>query len=183
MRRPFRSVPIARAISVCALLLAAGCRTPPQRSGGLHYEVREATAWTHAGAGRWTAAAAGGALSVDLHPSELRLEVRLENPSAGRLTVRLGPQTTRDPSAAIGELQHQRLDPARREGTTAFLPYLSMQAIEVEPGTAVTFWLDSPLGREPSIGQYFVLVVDVQGESRGHARLSLPLQATNVGSR
>jgi len=28
-----------------------------------------------------------------------------------------------------------------------------------------------------------VLVVDVQGEGRGHARLSLPLQATNVGSR
>src|SRR5262245_39631535 len=179
MRRPCREVPIARAVGVCALLLCAGCRTPPQRSG-LHYEVREASGWTRAAAGRWTAPAAGAALCVDLHPTELRLEVRLENPTPGRLTVRLGPQTTRDPDAAIGELQHQRLDPVRREGTTAFLPYLSMQAIEVEPGTVVTFFLDSPLGREPSIGQYFVLVVDVQGEGRGHARLLLPLQATNV---
>jgi hypothetical protein len=177
MRRPFRFVPTALAIGAGALL--ASCRTPPQRSA-LHYEARDATGWTRAGTGRWTAPAAGGALSVDLHPTELRLELRLENPTPGRLTVRLGPQTTRDPDAAIGELQHRRLDPARREGTTAFLPYLSMQAIDVEPGTAVTFWLDSPLGREPSIGQYFVLVVDVQGEGHAHARLMLPLQATNV---
>src|SRR5262245_50094051 len=116
MRCPSRSVPWrVVAVATCALLPLGACRTPPQRSA-LHYEARDPTGWASAGAGRWTAGAAGGALRVDLQADELRLEIRLENPTAGRLTVRLGPQTTRDPTAAIGELQNKRLDPAGREG-------------------------------------------------------------------
>ena len=49
----------------------------------------------------------------------------------------------------------------------------------VESGWRASFYLDSPLGREPSYGQYFVMTVEARLASGDVERRSLPLVATN----
>jgi hypothetical protein len=123
----------------------------------------------------------GTTVVVETHAHDLRLEVAVENPTTRAVEVRLGPEATRKPDAAIGEYQPRRLDHSRVEGAGDFAPYLSMQPVQVEPGFRTLFALDSPLGREPSIGHYLVLVVEVRAAGRSERRL-LPLQATNSGT-
>ncbi len=171
------------AFAACALLLAgalAGSCRSPQPASCLHYEASAAKDWQVDHAAELTTAACGATVRVSLHPTEPRLIVRIDNPAASRLDVRVGPEATRSSTAAIGEVQHRQRDGARGEGTTDFLPYLSMQPIEVGPGQAADLYLDNPLGREPGIGHYFVLVVELQTPKGARERRLLPLVVTGA---
>lgn len=167
------------AFTVGLSLLLSACRAPAP-AAGLRYEARPVTGWTAAGDGRWTTTAFGAAIAVELPPREPRVELSIDNPTAQRLTVRLGPEVTRTPSAAIGEVQFRLRDRARAEGATDYLPYVSMQPVALDAGHRAAFYLDSPIGRDPAIGQYFVLVVELQTPAGERQRHLLPLCATNV---
>ena len=161
-----------------SLPLLVGCAATPAR-GGLRYSARPGAGWTETGPGRLSTEMLGATVFVDLHARDARLEVAFENPTDRAVEVRLGPEATRKPDAAIGEFQPRRLDRSHVEGATDFLPYLTMQPVQVEPGFRTLFALDSPLGRDPSIGQFLVLVIEVRAGGRFERRL-LPLQATNA---
>lgn len=170
--------PLRRELALLSpLLLLCACvgNRAGKATGGLHYEARQADGWSEVRSGEVATSALGATVRALLHPTESRLELRVENPTAARLDVRVGPEATRSSSAAIGEVQHRRLDGARGEGTTDFLPYLSMQPTEIAPGEQAAFFLDNPLGREPALGHYFVLVVELQSPQGVRQRRLLPL--------
>ena len=61
-----------------------------------------------------------------------------------------------------------------------FAPYRSLDRVEIPDQWRTTFFLDNPLGREPTVGQYIVLVLEVWRGGE-FARRRLPLVATNRG--
>ena len=160
-------------------LLAACAALPPQP--WLRYVARDPAGWTAGEHGRLMTTLLGAAIAVDLHERETRVDLIVENSTGGDLVVRLGAETTQAPTAAIGEVQRRRLDQARAEDVPEIVPYVSMQPAEVRTGFRATFALDNPLGREPTIGQYFVLVVEARDSKGGLERRLLPLTATNAG--
>jgi hypothetical protein len=153
----------------------------PPRSA-LHYEARATADFTDQGGGHLVARVGDADVEIALDPHAPHIEVGVGNPTARAVTVRLGPQATHRPEQSIGELQHQPLDAARAEGRSEFLPFLSMQSIEVVAGTRTVFHLDDPLGREPVVGHYMVLVLEVDGADGRRDRRLLPLVATNIGT-
>ena len=62
------------------------------------------------------------------------------------------------------------------------VPYVSMQPAEIRTGWRGTFFLDSPLGRDPTIGQQVQLVLEVRDAKGGFERRLLSLVATNAGT-
>jgi hypothetical protein len=171
------SVRFAATPAVALLSMLVGCAGSAR--SGLHFSARPDASWSETGPGRYSTAMLGAAVVVDLHADDPGIEIAVENPTQRAVEVRLGPEATRTPDAAIGEYQPRRLDRSRVEGASDFAPYLTMQPVQVEPGIRTLFALDNPLGRDPSIGQYLVLVVEIRAQGRFERRL-LPLQATNT---
>jgi hypothetical protein len=162
-----------------ALGLAA-CSAPPPRPW-LRYELTATDGWTPAGEGAYTSRVLGADLRIDLHRRETRVELQIENKSGRELRLAVGPEALNNPSAAIGQVQRRPMGGGRGEDVPDYIEYLSMQPIEVRDGWRCVFYLDSPLGRDPTIGQYLVLVIEAStGQAR--ERKLLPLVATNAGA-
>ena len=129
---------------------------------------------------RWTTTALGVTFEVDLDANGTRIQVSGQNRSGRSIEVAVGSESTRGSDIAVGELQKRPVDRLAAEGVPDFAPYRSLERTEVPAAWRAEFFLDSPLGREPTVGQYIVLVLEVwRGEE--FARRRLPLIATNRG--
>lgn len=168
--------------SSLVLLLSVACNTPPPKAW-LRFEQDGPTNWTVRDAGLYESRAHGADLRLDLHRTQTRIEVVVENASGKPVEIRLGPEAA-VARVAIGEVLLRSLDGAAGIGDPR-LPYTAMQAVVVENGWRGTFDLDLPLGRETelgSYGQYMVLTVEVRNGDGVCERRTLPLVATNAGT-
>lgn len=163
-----------------SVALLPGCNTPPPR-GWLRYEPSGPHSWRLTPEGQLTVDALGAQVLVDLNRKDTRVEMLVRNTTSVDLAFRAGPTASETPASAIGEVQRKPIDPGRGEEVRDYEPYLSMQEVEVRSGWQTTFYLDSPLGRDPVLGQYFVLVVEARDAGGRRQRHTLPLVATNSG--
>jgi hypothetical protein len=161
--------------------LFAACNTSPP-TAWLRYEPQDLTGWQSAGDGMVTTTMLGARVDVDLKKRDTRIELAIENDTGGDLRVRVGPEASQAPTAAIGELRRRRIDQTRAEDVRDFVPYVSMQSEVLTTGFSGTFFLDCPLGREPTIGQQIQLVLEVRNAKNGFERRLLSLVATNAGT-
>ncbi|MBK8099728.1 MAG: hypothetical protein IPK26_21690 [Planctomycetes bacterium] len=173
--------PRGAAGSLFALLLltASSCQHVGPKAW-LRYEPTGAHDWEATGEGRLAATLHGCRVEIDLHQTQTRVELIAANDTGKDLEFRVGPDATRDPHTAIGEVQRRPLDNKPGEEVLDYVPYVPMQRLEVRHGWRAIFALDSPLGRDPVLGQYFVLVVEVRDPTGAMVRKLLPLTATNA---
>lgn len=149
----------------------------------LRYEPTGAHVWESTGDGRLATTMHGCRVEVDLHDTQTRVELIAPNSSGQDLEFRVGPDAAGDPQTAIGEVQRRPLDNKPGEEVLDYVPYVPMQRMEVRHGWRAIFALDSPLGREPAMGQYFVLVVECRDPKGALERRLLPLTATNAPTK
>lgn len=174
---------IACSVIACSVILCCGltgCGAAP-RAFVLRYEARPTEGWREVAPDRFVATALGAEVTVALTPGEASIEVVVANPTERALELRVGPEATRSKTEPIGEIQHRRLDGSRGEGHGDYDPYLSQQPVQVQPGTRTVVWLDRALGRAPEVGQYMVLLVELQAPTGPRQRRLLPVQV--VGAR
>jgi hypothetical protein len=158
----------------------AGCSSGPPKPW-LRFVAEDPKGWQTAADGRLTTQVLGASLQVDLHTRDPQIELQVDNRSGGDVSIRVGPEATQTPTASIGDLRRRPLDQSRGEDVTKdFVPYVSMQSIELRNGWRAEFYIMSPLGRDPSIGQFLQLVIEVHDAKGTVDRRSLPLVATNV---
>lgn len=172
--------------SAAALVLAACMHEPaprPRVNVGLRYRLDAHDGWSGDGTQRVTAILAGAVATVDLQSPEARIVLTIDNDTAGILRVRLYPQVEGEKNSALGEVRHQRLDGKNLEGSPGYAPFLPSQPVEVGPGERALFYVDCPLGREASIGEYAVLLLEVSAESGKSERRLLPLVAAYSAAR
>lgn len=136
--------------------------------------------WTRTEDGKLVTELQGARFAVDLSGSSTRIEVVATNTSGGPLVVRMGGEGTSS-DLRIGELLQRPVEPEPGATGPDYLPYNSLQPVTVEDGWRTVFYLDAPLGRDPSYGQYFVFTVEAARPSGPAERRSLPLTAVNVG--
>lgn len=163
-------------------LLLAACNTPPPKAW-LRFEQDGPTNWTVRSAGVYETRAHGAQLQLDLHRTQTRIAIVVDNPSGRSVDVRVGPEATVS-RLAIGEVLLRSIDGSAGVGDPR-LPYTSMQPVVVENGWRCTIDLDLPLGRDPQrgmYGQYMVLTVEVRDAAGVCERRTLPLVATNAGT-
>lgn len=172
--------------SAAAFALAACMHQPaprPRANVGLRYRLDAPDGWSGDGTQRVTAILAGAVATVDLQSPEARIVLTVENDTAGILRVRLYPQVQSDPTSALGEVRHQRLDGRNIEGSPGYAPFLPSQPVEVAARERVVFYVDCPLLREASIGEYVVLLLEIGDESGKSERRLLPLVASYSAPR
>lgn len=162
------------------LLALAACNTPPPQPW-LRFEPAGAHPWTRSPGGQWLARFHGADVAIDLNRTQTRVQVTVTNTSGTAVEMRIGPEAA-SPSGAIGDVLLRPLDAPPGVSGADPLPYNSMQALTVENGWRAVFHLDTPLGREPVLGQYFVLTVEGRDASGKTERRSMPLVATNAGT-
>ena len=166
-------------MSVASLLLFAACHTPPPRAW-LRYELDGRTEWAHMGAGKLGGTIHGASVSVDLYNPDTRVLLVVENPSEQSIKFRVGPEAGA-PKDAIGEVLLRQIDgPA--VGGPDMQPYVSMQSLVIDSGWRATIYIDRPLGRDPQLGQYFVLSTEVQDLAGETVRRVMPLVAKMGGT-
>ena len=73
------------------------------------------------------------------------------------------------------------LQPTAGAGAPDYVPYTSRQDVRVEAGWRAVFHLDSPLGREPSYGQFFVCDIEV-GSAGAVERCALPVVVAHAAA-
>src|SRR5262245_3852075 len=117
-----RTVLMVRCPLSFAALLLAGCVGSPSQPW-LRYVAQKPVGWAGGGSNRLTTTMLNAAIAVDLHERDTHVDLIVENSTGGDLTVQVGPETTRAPTAAIGELQRRRLDQGRAEDVPDFVPY------------------------------------------------------------
>jgi hypothetical protein len=162
------------------LLVVAACNTPPPQPW-LRFEPAGPHPWTRGPEGQWMARFHGADVAIDLNLTQTRVQVTVVNNSGAAVEMRMGPEAA-SPSGAIGDVLLRPLDAPPGISGADPLPYNSMQAMLVEHGWRAVFHLDAPLGREPVLGQYFVLTVEARDQAGRLERRSLPLVATNAGT-
>jgi hypothetical protein len=167
-------------VSAAALLLLfAACNTPPPQPW-LRFQPAGQHSWTQGPDGLLLARFHGADVAIDLNLTQTRVQVVVTNGSGAPVEMRVGPEAA-SPPGAIGNVLLRQIDaPPGVSGSDA-LPYNSMQAMVVDNGWRGTFYLDVPLGRDPVLGQYFVLTVEGRNPDGKVERRSLPLLATNAG--
>lgn len=166
-------------IAIGALLLAA-CHTPPPRTW-LRYQQEGPTQWGTDASGLYAGRLHGADVTIDLGQKQTRIEVTVRNTTNAPVEFRMGPDAGQ-PRVAVGEVLLRPLDgPAGARGADT-QPYNAMQPLVVEPGWRGTFYLDSPLGREPVFGQYFVFAVEARDAAGKNERRTLPLRAVIGGT-
>lgn len=172
-----------RTSAILALLLpvacGSSCSTSPPRAW-LRYEPSDPSGWQVELPGRLSTTVHGARFVADLHDRSTRIQLTAVNPTGRDLEVAVGPESARGLTAAIGELRARPLERAAVEGVPDFVPYQALQPVPVRAGWQVEFFLDTPLGREPTIGQYLVLELEVR-DGGDLQRRRLPLVATNTG--
>lgn len=176
------TIVMARPTSLVLLFLSialVSCSTPAPRAW-LRYQPAGATTWVTGQNGLLTSTMHGAPVTLDLGRRQTRAEVTVQNTTSQRLEFRMGPEAGH-PRQAIGEVLLRPFSGPPGAGGPDMIAYNAMQPVVVEPGWRGTFYLDAPLGREPSIGQYFVLTVEARNPDGVCERHSLPLQATNAG--
>ena len=162
-----------------ALLLVAACQQSPPRSW-LRYAPSGPNEWKDE-SGVLTGTLHGVPVSIDLGRRQTRVQITVRNASAAPVEFRMGPESGK-PRDAIGEVLLRPLTGLHGAPGPDMLPYNSMQPLVVEPGWSGVFYLDTPLGREPSLGQFFVLSIEARDAAGTCQRRSLPLVATNAGT-
>lgn len=162
------------------LLLLAACNTPPPRPW-LRFQPSGQHDWTVGADGLLVARLHGADVALDLNRTQTRVQVTVQNTSGRPVEMRMGPEAAA-PRGAIGEVLLRAVDGPPGAAGPDMLPYNSMQPIAVESGWRGTFFLDSPLGRDPVLGQYMVLTVEARDAAGRVERRRLPLLATNAGT-
>jgi len=158
----------------------AACSSGPPKPW-LRFTAEDPKGWEKGADGRLTTEVLGTSLQADLHTLDPRIGLQVDNHSGGDVAIRIGPEATQSPTASIGDLRRRPLDQSRGEDVTKdYVPYVAMQSVELRNGWRASFELNHPLGREPSIGQYLVLVIEVHDAKGAVDRRYLPLVATNV---
>ena len=168
-------------VLLCGWFLASACSTPPPRAW-LRYKPAGATTWTTDESGLLSGSFHGAPVTLDLGRRQTRVEVTVRNTPAAPIEFRMGPEAT-SPRQAIGEVLLRPLSGPPGVGGPDMIAYNAMQPLVVEPGWRGTFYLDAPLGREPGLGQYFVLTVEGRDGTGKCERRLLPLVATNAGTQ
>ncbi|MBM4062184.1 MAG: hypothetical protein FJ265_13970 [Planctomycetes bacterium] len=158
-------------------LLLAACSAPPPRPW-LRYVPDGPTTWVDAGPGVMTGTFHGAPVTLDLGKRQTRVEVEVRNTTAIPIEFRMGPEGAA-PRQAIGEVLLRQFQAITGPD---MLPYNAMQPVAVPPGWRAVFYLDAPLGREPGIGQFFVLTTEARDPAGKCERRNLPLRATNAGT-
>ena len=165
--------------SVLACLLGlAACHTPPPRPW-LRYEQDGPTQWGTNASGLYAGRMHGAEVTIDVGKKQTRVEVVVANPTAAPVEFRIGPDGGQ-PRTAIGEVLLRR--PGEPAGSAGMQPYRAQQPLVVDAGWQATFYLDTPLGRDPVLGQYFVLSVEASDAAGTKERRTLPLRAVNAGT-
>lgn len=150
---------------------------------GVGYRVDDLTGWSGDGAQRVTANLHGVAVAVEVQGRDARLVVTAENPTRTPRTLRIGPQVEANRGDALGELRRQNLDGRPIEGGSAYLPFLPMQDLEITPGTRLVLYINTPAGHEPEVGEYLVLLLEVEAAGLRRERRLLPLVASRPAVR
>ncbi len=164
---------------VLALLVA--CNTPPPRPW-LRFEPDGKHDWTTGSGDVLVGRLHGADVAIDLNRTETRVQVTVTNGTGAPLELRMGPEAGRAPRASIGQVLMRPVDGPPGAAGPDMVPYNTMQPMVVEPGFRGTFYLDSPLGRDPVLGQFFVLTVEARNKAGDVDRRRLPLIATNAGT-
>lgn len=157
-------------------LAAAACNTPPPRTW-VRYQPTEWKDWARGTDGLLVGTFHGVAVSVDLAKPNTAVEVTVTNSTTAPLEFCMGPDAAR-PKDPIGQVL---LRPAGVGGPD-YLPYSAMQRVVVEPGWSGRFFLDMPLGRAPSLKQFFVLRIEGRDPQGRCEQRSLPLEGINAGT-
>jgi len=168
-----------RCLLLAALLTTAACHTPPPRSW-MRYELDGRTEWSQLGAGKFGGTHLGTDVSIDLYNPDTRVLVVVENNSEADVTFAIGPEGA-DPKSAIGEVLLRQTAGAA-SGGPPMAPYASKQDVTVAAGWRATFYLDRPLGRDPKLGQYFVIGSVLKGGKDELVRRFLPVVAKLGGT-
>lgn len=165
---------MARFSAIWVLAGLAACHAP-LHDKHLRYRAEGSGDWNAEGTGQYAAHALGGRCRIDLGRGDTRIHVVVENPTESVLHVATGTESARALLDAIGDCRLGSLD-GQREPVHDYQPYRSLEQLEVEPGWRIDFFLDRPLGRAPTLGQYLVLLLEVR---RGDERrlLQLPVMA------
>lgn len=164
---------------VLGCLAAAACNTAPPRTW-VRYQPTELKDWTRGTDGLLVGMFHGAAVSVDLAQPNTAVEVTVTNSTAAPIEFCMGPDAAR-PKEPIGEVL---LRPSALPGVGGpdYLPYSAMQRVVVEAGWSGRFHLDMPLGRAPSLMQFFVLRIEGRDSQGRCEHRILPLQAMNAGT-
>lgn len=163
------------------LLALAACNTPPPQAW-LRFQPSGQHNWVAGPNGLWLCRLHGADVQMDLNRTQTRVQVTVTNSSAAPVEIRMGPEASA-PQGAIGELLLRQTDVVGASGGPDMAPYTTMQRVTVEAGWRATFYIDSPLGREPVLGQYFVFTVEGRNAAGDVERRSIPLLATNAGNK
>lgn len=167
-------------VGVIAGAIVTACAAPPRP--WLRFEPAGKTNWRMAEGGVLTGRLHGADLTLDLAKKDTRVLVKVENHSAAAVEFRMGPEGAA-PRVAIGEvLLRPMAGPAATSGPD-MIAYTSMQPVKVDAAWRGEFYLDAPLGRDPALGQYFVLTVEARDAAGQCERLTLPLEAVNSGTK
>jgi hypothetical protein len=165
---------------VLFLSFVAACNTPPPRSW-LRYEPNGRHAWVAGPDGQWLTRLHGVDVAMDLNRVQTRVQVTVTNSTSAPIEMRMGAEAS-SPRGAIGEVLLRALDNPVGVGGPDMVGYNSMQPMVVEAGWRGVWYLDYPLGREPVLGQQFVLTVEGRDAAGQTDRRSMPLIATNAGT-
>ena len=171
-------VKISTLASLALPLVLLACATPAPRPW-LRFQQDGPTNWTATGEGTYAARMHGVDVTLDLNKTQTRVEVKLVNATSESVEFRMGESASLRNS--IGEVLLRQVDGPPNDGPPV-RPYNSMQAIGLDAGWRGTFYLDTPLGREALLGQYFVLTVEARNSKGGVERRTLPLVAANAGT-
>lgn len=163
-------------------VLLAACGTPPPRPW-LRFQPSGPTNFVKRADGRFGASMHGAEVTIDLERQQTRVEVVVENVSAQPVEVRMGSEGGASRNA-IGEVLLRPMGgvPGTNPVGPEMLEYNAMQSVKVEPNWRGTFYIDAPLGRDPKVGQYFVLAVEARAGTGAWEARSLPLVAANAGT-
>lgn len=157
-------------LCIVSLAMFAACHTPPPRSW-MRYELDGGTEWSQLGAGKFGGSYFGANVSIDLYNPDTRVLVVVENSGPQPVQFAIGPEagSTND---AIGEVLLRQVAGAS-DGGPPMRSYVAKQALTIESGWRATFYLDRPLGRDPKLGQYFVLGTEIRGAGEDGASESV----------
>ena len=173
-----RSKALHRAL-LCLLTALPACEPLPRNSErwplGLRFRAEDPSGWVGDANGSLRSTMGSALVVADLSSPESRLVLTVENPSATPLHVRVGPQSGAAKDVAIGEVRLQTREGRRIEGESSYAPFVPRSLVTVDPQCRAVFYIDAPLGRDPRVGDFVVLLVEVGAPDAKPERRLLPL--------